>query len=126
MKKNEKHLLKSIRFIVAFTERVITQCDLFNINEIKIKKFMLKLQVIDEYWENNFNKIDIRYINEKEDKLLYDLIYKFIAFANKFENKKMFIEEFLTIITDVIDGKLKTLWCLYNTFNEDTLYRIML
>lgn len=124
MKKCEKEKLTLTYYTLWFVIRSIVTCDVFK-NIIKTNKFLSKLINLMHYIENNY-KDGILNLNENQKTKLHDAIEKFKDFANGYDDKSLFIKSYFDAVSDVVDGQLKSLCYLYNTFNEDELYKIML
>lgn len=124
MKKCEKEKLTLTYYTLGFVIRSIVTCNAFK-NTIKTNKFLSKLINLMHYLENNY-KDGILNLNENQKTKLHDAIEKFKDFANGYDDKSLFIKSYFDVVSDVVDGQLKTLCYLYNTFNEDELYKIML
>ena len=125
MKKNEKEKISFVYYTVKYVIQCIHKYDIFNIKTIRVSKFLNKLNELIYYVQNNFNDSIIK-LNEKQQKGLEDVINRFQNLINDYKDCKNFVILFFEVITDVINGKLEDLWSLYNTFDKDTLYKIML
>lgn len=125
MKKNEKEKISFVYYTVSFVIQCIHKYDRFDIKTVRVSKFLNKLNELIYYIQNNF-KDSIINLNEKQQKGLQDAINRFENLINDYKDCKNLVVLLFETIADLINGKLEDLWCLYNTFDKDTYYKIML